>query len=99
MRLVHWFVTVPVAVVLVVFAVSNRSVVAVTFWPLPVRLEAPLYLVVLVAALVGFLAGELIAWMGGARARRAARNAARRIETLERDLAASQTRIAASPPR
>jgi uncharacterized integral membrane protein len=91
-------VTVPVAVVAVVFAVSNRPVVAVTFWPMPIRIEAPLYLVVLLAALIGFLAGELIAWIGGARARRASRNAVQRIAVLERELAASQTRIAAPPP-
>ena len=103
MRLVHWFVTVPVAVVA---RASSRSRtgerVTVTFWPLPVRLEAPLYLVVLLAALVvGFLVGELVAWIKRRTRRRAARARARRIEALERELAASRNAAiaAAAAPR
>lgn len=98
MRLVHWVVTLPVALVVVLFAVSNRESVTVTVWPLPVRLEAPLYLVVLLALLAGFLVGELVAWINGARARRLARERARRIEALERELAATQARLSAAPP-
>jgi uncharacterized integral membrane protein len=97
-RLVHWFVTLPVALVVILFAVSNRDGVTVTLWPLPVRLDAPLYLVVLLALLAGFLVGELIAWINAGRARRLARERARRIEALERELAATQARLA-SPPR
>ncbi len=92
-RLVHWVVTVPVAVVAVLFAVSNRAGVTVSLWPLPGRLEAPLYLVVLLALVVGFLVGELVAWINGGRARRAARARARRIAALERELAATQARL------
>jgi uncharacterized integral membrane protein len=100
-RVVHWLVTAPLALVVVVFAVSNRDAVTVTFWPLPVRLDAPLYLVVLVALLAGFLFGELVAWINGARARRAARERARRIEALERELAAVQAQFVgtAAPAR
>jgi uncharacterized integral membrane protein len=97
-RLVHWVVTVPVAVIVVLFAVSNRAAVTVTLWPLPVRLEAPLYLVVLLALLAGFLVGELIAWINGRRARRAARAGAQRVEALERELAATQARLGTAPP-
>ena len=98
MRLVHWVVTLPVAVVAVLFAVSNREGVTVTLWPLPVRLEAPLYLVVLLALVAGFLVGELIAWINAGRARRLARERARRIEALERELSATQARLPATPP-
>ncbi|HZT50544.1 MAG TPA: lipopolysaccharide assembly protein LapA domain-containing protein [Stellaceae bacterium] len=98
MRLIHWVVTLPVAVVAVLFAVSNRDGVSVTLWPFPVRLDAPLYLVVLLALLLGFLVGELVAWINAGRARRLARERARRIEALERELAATQARLPASPP-
>jgi lipopolysaccharide assembly protein A len=97
-RLVHWLVTLPVAVVVVLFAVSNRDGVAVTLWPLPLRLEAPLYLVVLLARVAGFLVGELVAWLNAGRARRLARERARRIEALERELSATQARLSAPPP-
>ena len=98
MRLVHWIVTLPAAAVLVVFAVSNREPATVAFWPLPARLDAPLYLVVLLALLVGFLAGELVAWINAGRARRLARERARRIEALERELAATQANFGLAPP-
>ena len=99
MRLVHWLVTLPAAAILVVFAVSNREHVTVAFWPLPAQLEAPLYLVVLLALLAGFLVGEFVAWINAGRARRLARERARRIEALERELAATQASLAAPPPR
>lgn len=88
MRLFHWLVTAPLAVVLIVFAVNNRDKVTLTFWPLPVTLQAPLYLIVLLALLAGFLIGELVAWMNGRRWRRQARHSARRVAELERDVAA-----------
>ena len=50
MKLVHWLVAVPVALILIVFAISNREAVTVTFWPLPVVFGAPLWLVVLLAS-------------------------------------------------
>ena len=98
MRLVHWIVTLPAAIILVVFAVSNRMTVTVAFWPLPAQLEAPLYLVVLLALLVGFLAGELAAWITAGRTRRLARERARRIAALERELAVTQSGLAPPPP-
>jgi len=92
-KLVHWLVTLPLAIILVIFAVSNREGVIVTLWPLPVTLEAPLYLVVLLALFAGFLVGELVAWINGRRWRREARRRARRIEALERELDATQAKL------
>lgn len=88
MKLFHWLVTAPAAVILVVFAVANRDPVTLTFWPLPVTLAAPIYLVVLLALLAGFLIGELVAWINGRRWRRQARRSENRIEELERELVA-----------
>jgi uncharacterized integral membrane protein len=97
-RHLHWLVTGPVILVLVIFAVSNRETVTVTLWPLPFSLDAALYLVVLLAALAGFLIGELVAWINGRSWRREARVKARRIEALERELAATQAQLAPTPP-
>jgi lipopolysaccharide assembly protein A len=97
-RHLHWLVTGPVILILVVFAVSNRETVTVTLWPLPFSLEAALYLIVLLAALVGFLIGEFVAWVNGRSWRRDARTKARRIEALERELAATQAQLAPAPP-
>ena len=96
MRLVHWLVTAPIALILVIFAVSNRDDVVVTFWPLPLEGVEPLYLVVLVSLVLGLFAGLLIAWLNGWGRRREARSRARRIEALERELAATQAQLPTS---
>jgi uncharacterized integral membrane protein len=97
-RHLHWLVTGPVLLILVIFAISNRETVSVTLWPIPVLLEAPLYLVVLLAALFGFLVGELVAWINGRFWRRDARAKARRIDALERELGATQAQLTPAPP-
>jgi uncharacterized integral membrane protein len=91
-RLLYWLVTALVALICVVFAVSNRAGVTLTFWPFGIEFSAPLYLVVLLTLLSGFLFGLLIAWIWSWGARRAARMRAKRIEILERDLAAAEQR-------
>ena len=98
MKLIHWLVTLPLAIIIVLFAVSNRDGVTVTFWPIPVAIEAPLYLIVLLALAVGFLVGELVAWINGRHHRRHARRRARRIEELERELGATQAKLPKHEP-
>jgi len=93
LRTFRWVLIGLAALALIIFAVDNRQVVTVSLWPLPIEASAGLYLVVLVTLFAGFLLGELIAWMNGHRWRREARLKARRIEELERELAAQ------SPPK
>jgi uncharacterized integral membrane protein len=88
-KLVHWLVTLPVAIVAVLFAISNLDAVPVGFWPLA-AIDLPLYVVVLGALLLGFLSGQLIAWINGRRWRREARRRQRRIDALEREMAAKE---------
>jgi lipopolysaccharide assembly protein A len=92
-RVLFWLVTVPVALVAVVFAVSNLDKVPVGLWPFSDVLVMPLYLVVLGALALGFIAGELVAWINGGRWRREARRRQRRIESLERELQATQAQL------
>jgi uncharacterized integral membrane protein len=96
-RFVYWFVTLSVAFLLVLFAVSNPQWVDIELWPLPYVKPAPLYAVVLVAVLIGFLFGELVAWINGSAWRRDARHKGRRIEALERELAATQAQLRPAP--
>jgi lipopolysaccharide assembly protein A len=93
LRTFRWILIGLFALALVIFAVDNRQVVTVSLWPLPIEASMSLYLVVLLTLLVGFLIGELAAWMNGHRWRREARLKAKRIEELERALAAQ------SPPK
>jgi uncharacterized integral membrane protein len=93
LRTIRWVLIGLVALALVIFAIDNRQVVTVSLWPLPIEASMGLYLVVLLTLLAGFLLGEIIAWMNGHRWRREARLKAKRIEELERELAAQ------SPPK
>ena len=90
MKFFWWIVLALVALILVLFAVSNRESVSVGLWPLPAFVELPLYLVVLGTLLIGFFAGELLAWMRSWRWRREARRSRDRIAVLERELDAAR---------
>jgi len=86
MKFLSWTVLALVAVVLILFAVSNRETVSIGLWPLPALVAMPLYLVVLGTLVVGFVVGEFVAWIGGWRWRREARRSRDRIAMLEREL-------------
>ncbi|HWK47837.1 MAG TPA: lipopolysaccharide assembly protein LapA domain-containing protein [Stellaceae bacterium] len=94
MKVFHWLVTLPLAVILAVFAVSNRVPVDLTFWPLPFSLQAPLYLVTLVLVLVGYGVGEGLGLMRSLGLKRRLRRQAKRIVALEAALAEAR----AKPP-
>ncbi|MBV9859985.1 MAG: DUF1049 domain-containing protein [Alphaproteobacteria bacterium] len=98
MRMLYWVTTAVIAVILALFAVSNREAVAVGFWPMPYLLELPLYLIILLAVLLGFVLGEFAAWVSARHWRREVRRRGRRIDALERELAATQSRLQESAP-
>jgi lipopolysaccharide assembly protein A len=85
-RFIYWSITALVALLVVVFAVSNRAMVTLALFPLPAALDAPLYLVVIAAVALGFLVGALVAWLGAGKHRRDARLLRQRIERLQRDV-------------
>jgi uncharacterized integral membrane protein len=86
------FLTLAVTLVLGVFVWVNREPVVVSFWPFA-TIETWLCVVVIAALLLGFLSGELVAWINGRHWRRKARQRARRIEALERELTATQAQL------
>jgi lipopolysaccharide assembly protein A len=90
MKFLWWIVLALAALLLILFAVSNRESVSIGLWPLlpAAALEMPLYLLVLGVLSVGFVAGQLVTWIGGWRWRREARRARERIAVLESELAA-----------
>ncbi len=85
-RAISWFVMLPVAVAVVTFAVANRERVDVSFWPAPLTLNLPLFSVVLLVLIVGFVLGALVHWLTTGSPRRRARENARRAEAAEREL-------------
>ena len=86
----------PFALLVVLFAVSNRETVTVKLFPLPFALDIPLYLAVTVTLALGVLSGAGLAWLMGHRARRIARLEGKRAQRLEKELA--EVRAAALRP-
>lgn len=86
-KLAATIITLPITLAVVLFAVSNRHVVELQFWPLPGTLDLPLYIIGLVTMVVGFLIGGIIAWIGAGEARHRARVAERDARGLEAKLA------------
>jgi uncharacterized integral membrane protein len=79
---------VPLAILIVMFAVANRASVVVSLDPFSsdapaFSVHVPLFLALLLALIVGVLAGGAAAWLRQSRWRRAARR-------LERDLRAAR---------
>jgi len=93
MKLLFWIFVAIVAVVMALFAVTNRAAVSLGLWPLPYVLELPLYLAIIAAMLIGFVAGALCVWIAGRHGRREGRRRAHRIAALERELAATQAQL------
>jgi uncharacterized integral membrane protein len=82
---------VPLALLAVAFAVGNRNNVSVSFDPFSTEapgyaIDAPLFVVVFVALILGVLLGGIATWVGQGRYRRAARMHRRDVERLRTDL-------------
>jgi len=86
LRWLSLLVTIPVTVLVVLFAVSNRTAVEAQLFPLPFSIQAPLYLYVLLALILGLLTGSAVTWIYGHNARAAARRESKRAARLEKEL-------------
>ena len=73
MRVLYWIIAIPIAVLIAVFAVSNRAAVTLSLWPLPFELELPLFLPIMVALLIGLGIGLAYEWLVHGKHRRVVR--------------------------
>jgi uncharacterized integral membrane protein len=93
-----WILTLPLTLVIIVFAVANRHFVPLDLWPFEVAVETPVFVLVLGSMLIGFLTGALVMWLSGRKQRRQARAARGQVAKLEREVQRhSQDRAAARP--
>lgn len=87
MKRLSWIISIPLLIIGVVFAVVNRQDVDVLIWPFGIQLQAPLFLVILLALFLGFLIGGLLAWFSAhAARRREKRQQNEKLRALERQL-------------
>lgn len=91
-KLIFWLTLLPIAVVLIAFAIANRAPVSVRFDPLPFAIDLPLYAVALIGIFIGLVSGGIMTWLRGGRWRKLARERQHDKEQLERELAPHRTR-------
>lgn len=76
-------ISLPLLLLLVLFALSNREPVPFRFWPTDYTLVLPLSLAVIGAMAVAFLTGGLLVWISALAQRRRARRAEQTVRLLE----------------
>ena len=74
-------------IVIVAFAIANRTPVAVSLAPLPIVTELPAYGVFLLGLVLGGLIGGVAVWLSDIPARREARRMRNKVWALENQVA------------
>ncbi len=74
MKILRWLITVPLALILIIFAVNNRHLIEVNLWPLDFIVRWPLFVFIYIGVVAGFLAGAVVAWASAAQHHRRARH-------------------------
>jgi len=90
----------PLLLLLVLFALSNREPVPLRFWPTDYSLVLPLSLAVVGGMAIAFLAGGSLVWVSALTQRRRARRAEQTVRLLEaqvQDLKARPPPLAQPP--
>ena len=82
----HWFITAPLLLVLLLFTLSNTAPVQLGFWPTDYTITLPLSVALIVGMGLAFLLGGLSVWPGSLRQRRRARLAERQVALLQAQL-------------
>ena len=82
MKLFTWIILLPLAALIIVFAVVNRDLTTINLWPLPFVIDLPLFSVIFGGALVGIVWGGIAAWSAAGTTRAKARERAREVHTL-----------------
>ena len=102
-KIVNTVVVVPLALVLLVFALANRRFVMVSFNPFDpndaaLALTLPLFIVIIASAMLGVLVGGLAVWFGQRRHRKAARRLEAEAAQARAELAEVRRTTAFSTP-
>lgn len=101
-RLLNWLILLPLAIVIVLFAVANRTPVTVSFDPFegkesPLTLFVPLFVVIFAALIVGVVIGGLVSLARQWRLWRTARAAQNELARMKEVEAAGKAQEGAKP--
>ncbi len=87
MRVLLKIILLPVAILVVAFAMANRATVSVDLWPLDYSIETPMFALVLISATAGLALGGMVSWISAAGRRRQARAVTRDLATARSEAA------------
>src|SRR5262249_41792499 len=101
-RIVSILIVVPLAIVIVAFAVAKRQSVTVSFDPFSSASPAyaatvPLFVLIFALLILGVLVGGVAAWIRQGRWRRTARRLDGEVRTLHQEMDAIRRRFAPEP--
>jgi uncharacterized integral membrane protein len=102
-KIVSTLIVVPLAVIIIAFAVANRQSVTVSFDPFSSTSPAyaatlPLFVLIFVLLILGVLVGGAAAWIGQSKWRRSARKLDGEVRALHQELDTIRRRFAPEPP-
>jgi uncharacterized integral membrane protein len=102
-KVVTAIVVVPLAAVIIAFAVANRHAVTVSFDPFSAAAPAyaatlPLFAILFVVLILGVLVGGIAAWIGQRKWRRAARRLDGEVRALHQEMDTIRRRFGTSQP-
>jgi uncharacterized integral membrane protein len=90
-KIVAFVILVPLAIVMIAFAVANRHLVTVSLDPFgggDSGLRLPLFILIILLLIIGVLIGGLAAWVRQGKWRSAARRTERQVQALRKKLEA-----------
>lgn len=97
-KIVFWLVLVPIAIIILMFAVANREHVTVSFDPFSAHAPAaaisvPVFVLVFVLVILGIFIGGVASWLRQSAYRRAARQRDAEVNALRREIDALNARL------
>jgi uncharacterized integral membrane protein len=103
-KIVTAVIVVPLAIVIIAFALANRQVVTVSFDPFSAASPAyaaslPLFVLIFVLVILGVIVGGIAAWLRQAAWRRTARRLDADVRALHQELEAMRRRAAEEEAR
>ena len=93
MSILRWIIALPIIVGVVLFALTNPTLVRITWSPIHDSAELPLYFVALVFLGAGFLLGAFMAWIGMGKTRSERRQLKRDNKQLKKDINESNEKL------
>jgi len=102
-KIVTAIIVVPLAIIIVAFAVANRQMVTVSFDPFSSASPAyaatvPLFVLIFILLIIGVVVGGVAAWIGQAKWRRGARALDDEVRKLRSEVDTIETRMMITPP-